>query len=347
MIEVKTETTKQTNQYPTEFDLQQILSIRDPNFSDDERLKLKYLERGLAGEEKVFDFLNTYGKQDWVAIRNLWLNNNHNFEIDLLLLTNYCVYTFEIKHYTGNFTYEDGLCLLRNQPTEVDPIQQARRNAIRLNKIFQSYHRRVEMKHVVLFISELNQVHIKSPVDDLDILQLTDLYEYIQHMIREENSRQHMPISQEDILDHLSQFEVIHPYLPKPVPTETLQNLRTGIHCARCSNFNLEKTKTYFICPCGLHESREEAIIRTTCDYSALTYDRNFKVSDIYNFINRTVAHSTLKRYLDKNFIESNKQRYNDYKSIKLPYKKCYQLFNMPLPVKFYASRDNLVYIFK
>ena len=83
-----------------------------------------------------------------------------------------------------------------------------------------------------------------------------------------------------------------------------------------CRSFDIEHSKHYIHCDCGSHESREEAIVRSACEYGVLTYDRNFSTGDISEFIGREASSSYIQRILAKHFHSSHKSSYSFYKNI-------------------------------
>lgn len=331
---------EETSKWPTELDQLQITTARDFLSTENDRFKLQILKAGLAGEDKAVKCLENHGKDHWIMLRNLWINFNNAFEYDIILITNHCVYIFEVKNYTGNFTYENGVCILNNRKMDHDVIQQTRRNFLRMERLCNQLPNPPKVKGAIIFIGENNQVEIKSPVEDIETLQLTDFYEYIKDMIEaEENTNHSTFINPTQIITHLEKFEVAHPYPPQSLSKSVIQEFRPGIHCARCGNYNLKTTKYYLECPCGYHESREEAIVRTVCDYGVLTHDKNFSLGEIMAFINHEAAHTFLRDILVKHFKQTLNGRFTYYENKKLPYYKISHEFEFERPAIFYTKR--------
>jgi len=347
MILHQTKILEETSQLPTELDILRITTSREFKNYHNDRYKLLRLEAGLAGEEKIIDCLEESGMDHWTAIRNLWIKYDNPYEYDIVLLTNHCVYIFEIKNYTGKFTYENGVCKIRNNKMENDIIQQTRRNYLKMKRICHQFSPSIKIKGVLVFVGEKNQVHIKSPIEDIEVLQLTDLYEFINDMVTDENSNNATFYNTSLLISHLEKFEIAHPYLPEPLPESEIHNLRPGIRCARCNNFNLTITKHYVECDCGLHEFREEAIVRTACEYGALTHNKNFTIGEILDFIDHQAAPSYVRKILSKHFSQTLNNRFTYYHNEKLPYYKIYHIFEFEKPTIFYSKRGKTnIYIY-
>lgn len=327
MMLFQTEILKQTAQYPTELDFQRIITARDFRNITKNKSNLERIETGLLGEEKLIRLLKEQKKENWIVIRNLWLNYNNNFEIDLILITNYCVYLFEVKNYTGTFIYENGACILNGWRMDNDVIQQTRKIYLRVKRMFAGLQAPVNVKGILVFIGDRNKVRINSPVEDITILDLPDFYEYIEGIVRDENKRRSQIISSNEIISQLQKFEIMHPYLPKPISRDTFDKLQTGIHCAQCKSFNIEIKKLSIECQCGLEESREKAMVRTICDYGVLNYTGKLTTSAIYNFLGNTASDTYTQEILAKHFEMVPKNKYTFYKVKILPFYKIHNTF--------------------
>jgi hypothetical protein len=331
----------QQSTLPTELDHLQIKTARGYTNSDKDLFKLEILQKGLAGEDKIIEMIEKFGKPNWTILRNKWLkiNENTEFEYDIILLTDHGVHPLEIKNYTGKFTYKNGACIENDRKMPFDIIQQARRNTIQMSKLFEYTQNPPQVKGALIFAGENNQVYIQSPVDDIEILKLTDVHNYINRIIDEENNQPLPPIDRNKILMQIKKLEVSHPYPPESLSKSAIQKLRPGIQCARCGNDKLQHTRYYIKCPCGYHESREEAIVRTACDYGVLTHENNFTLGEIMAFIGKQVSKSFVRRTLIKHFKRVVKGKYTYYENKKLPYHKIYHEFKFKYPAMFYTKQ--------
>lgn len=341
MIIHQTKLMKESAQFPTLLDFKDIANSRGLIQTKNERQDYKSLKLGSAGEAKFLSFLQAEGAEHWIGLTNLWLHDGRSFECDFVLITSYCVYVFEIKNYTGHFIYEDARCMIGQLKMDYDVIQQARKSYLKLQKICQEFMPTLPVKGAIVFIGEKNKVSIKSPISDIEVLQLTDLYEYIQQIKQEERRRHHHPIQTEQLLAHLEQYEIRDPFLPQPFSKAELATARKGIYCSHCQNYELQIKKHYVICSCGMHEPREEAIVRSACEYGALTFGRNFSTGDIVDFIDHQASHVYVKKVLNKHFVYTSNRRFSYHHTKNLPYERILEHFNFSLSKKFYTNRAN------
>lgn len=277
-------------------------------------------EIGAVGENIVASFIKENGLPGWRLLSNVWLSGDGSFECDLLLLTEYAVHTFEVKHYTGHFTYENGYCKLGRIKLEQDCIQQARKSYLRLLRLLRQYDYNISVNGALIFSSSKNKVVIGSPVEDIHLFQLPDLYEYLESIKRDEKTVPANPINHEAIIYFLKDYEIENPFLPEPISEERILTARKGICCAMCRSFDVEHSKYYIACTCGYNESREEAIVRTACEYGVLTYDRNYSIGEIYHFIGKKVSKTYTQRVLAKHFHLTNKNKHSYYKNYSQSY---------------------------
>lgn len=324
---------------PSRYEIQKIALKRGLLRTQRELDAFKRLEAGVQGENTFLEILKTFGCDHWVVLRNTWFNLFGDFECDFILITRHCIYVFEIKNYFGKFVYQNGECMSRDVVISHNPIQQARRATLNLRNIINRYSKSVKVKGALVFIGPNNQVHILDEVDNLDILTSNDLYVYIEQIKEEENNYPYSSIDVNNIIRHFETYEVHNPFPAVPYTDEELKKARTGICCAQCQSFNLKKEGEYITCDCGLEEPREEAIVRTICEYGALTFDRHFTSSQIMDFIDYKASYAYLRKILTKHFDQILRGRYTYYLNKKLPYERIYHLFEITKKIFIHTSK--------
>lgn len=332
---------KEISKLPSSLEFVRAKKYRGLLRTNKELRNLYRLETGAIGEEKVFNLFKSEGRNHWVVLCNLWMDDDRSFECDFLVITSYCVYTFEIKHLTGHFIYEDSSCEINGTKMDYDLIQQARKPYIKLRKILDRVSPVIPLKGGIVFTSDKNKVTINSAVADIDVLQMPDLYEYIKQMKKDEtkNSDEKLPTSQ--LFKTFENYEIVDPFLPNPLSAEEMKIIRKGIYCAKCKKYGVEITKNYVICRCGLHEPRIEAIVRTVCEYGVLNFDKHFTIKDIRVFTDYKHSHGYLKNILDTYFEGTFNHRYSYYHNIQRPFKEIQDSLDFKLPKLYYTSRKS------
>lgn len=304
------------------------------------------LKKGEMGELKLLEYIEECGLSHWKILRNLWLSDGRSFECDVVVITKNCVYIFEVKNYVGNFSYREGACIFNNIKMDYDIIQQARKSFLKLHKICQDFSTSIPVKGALVFINERNQVTINSPVSDIDILPVTDVYQYINQMKVDEQARNYYPFNTAKLIQHLAQYEIANPFHPEAYSKVEMSRSRKGISCANCQSYDVRIEKFYVNCACGMHESKEEAIVRAACDYGVLTYDRNFTSGDIYRFLNYQITQKYIGKILTRHFKRSTNHSYKYFINENLTYNNRCQQFKFQFPKRLYLKDRSIEIVF-
>jgi len=297
---------------PSQLDYLRVLNNR--GHKKDQYL-LNSLEKGNRGEEIVIDFLKQYGEDHWVILRNLWLDYNGTFEVDILLLTNHGPYVFEIKNYEGVFEYIDGDCFRDGTLLSHNPIAQAKRAYINVQTICSLFSRSLKAFGTLIFAGEHNQVKINSKIAHINIIPYNGLKKYIQN-IAKKDKQHYNQIATEGINAFLRKYQIQNPYLPRPISVKEMEQLKKGIYCNQCKSFNLSFGRRYIKCHCNYKELRDEAMIRTIREYCLLNYDKKIYKKDIMRFLGKDASPSYIYKILKKHFKFVKNGAYSYYKNI-------------------------------
>ena len=283
---------------PTVYNFQCIAFLR--GLTTDREFKRH--EVGYKGEEKFYRYLQEFGMSHWVILRNVWFNDDSDFECDFVLLTWHGVYLFEVKNYYGKFIYENGESSSRGVPITYNPINQTRNATIHLRNLTSEFSRRIDIHGTLVFIGDHNDVEIRDDIDYIDILTTNTVYQFIHEIKLKEKAHKGHRIDMKALADYYLDLQIQNPYMSQPLTVDEMTKAKRGVFCSRCQKKVQITRSDYVKCTCGFHESKEEAIVRTACEYGVLTYDRNFKISDIRNFIDFQVSFSYLDEILSKHF---------------------------------------------
>lgn len=339
MIIHQTMLQKELAKLPNVLDFKRAVVHREIEDSKEIINQVRRLEAGVAGENLLVQKLKEFGKTDWTIIRNLRLKDFSTFEMDLVLLTRSCVYLFEVKNYTGSFEFNQGNSYFNGIELNSNIIQQTRNAFVNLKNICSEYSRNIRIKGILVFIGENNQVSIQSDTGDIRVLKLTDLHAFIREITEEENLNRFPTFDIEGLLAHLETFEITNNYLPVPLTAEEIELARGGISCSRCLSYDVTISRNYIKCSCGLHEPREEAMVRTICEYGMLTYDRDLTKGEVFKFLDGNASEKYLIKILQQHFETVNKNRYTYYENYQLPYNLIREHFYIEKPVIYYNRR--------
>lgn len=267
--------------------------------------RLYRLEKGHEGEERLVNYLKKYGAPHWTALRNIWLEHYGEFECDLLLLTRLGPLAFEIKNYSGKLELKNNQCLLNGKAISHNPFSQAQKVRTNLSEILQM----PTLQGVLTFTGKHNPIQMHDPISGIDVRMLNELKHYIWQIAQQERQLRAYPIDTSPLLHKLAPYEIGKPSKEIDLPGEIKTRVRGGIHCCHCDHFNLKMNKSYIICACGMHEPREEAIVRTICEYSVIYPERELTTQALTDFFSGEVSKSTVFRHLTKHFKQTGVYR--------------------------------------
>lgn len=313
---------------PTHLDVLREINKRK-GFENLPKLKteLNKLERGDEGEVILLDYLEKYGKDDWTILRNVWLNFFGGFECDVLLITRTGLYPFEVKNYANTFHLKDNIGKINDIELSKHPVSQGQNAVISLNAIFKNFPTPPKITGSVVFIGVDSKVDIQDEIINLHLLVRSDIKDFILDIRNHERNYNGPPIHPAHILEVLAQHEIKNPFPALNLYSELKQKIQPGIICSHCGNFEVDITRTYIICGCGMHESRDEAIVRTICEYGVMNFDRNLTTTELVDFFDQQISRTNVYRIINQYFDKSGSFRDSKVINTKIPFPDVYHNF--------------------
>ncbi len=330
LIVYKTDILKETMAKPTKLDFERVAYRRSLYPSKQAYFSLTNEEAGEQGEEIVFKYLEKYGFDDWIVIKNMWLDYDGQFEGDLILLTNHGPYLFEVKNYQTDYKYENGVSTWNGNRYSGNPINQTIRNKINLENILA----KTKVQGVLALVGLNSYVEIYPEVTEIDIVQRAGLKHYIQKIVEQEIEHEGQFLNRDQLLRALERYEIQPLQKPIPLTESQMKQLRKGIYCLNCKSYAVKIGRTKVACACGFMEERDMAILRTICEYGVLTFDRDIKIGGLIDFFGATISHVSIRKVLKKYFVEKGRGRYTTYTNKPLPFSKVIQELNISSTIK-------------
>jgi hypothetical protein len=329
---ITTEKQKSMSQIPTRLELLQELNKREALIHDkDMQAELNRQERGLEGEQILLDHIKDIAPNHWIVLRNVWINYFGIFECDLILITSDTVYLFEVKNYSGIFEIDQHIGKHGNKSVGNNVVSQGIKSTINLRNILQNSIHDLSVVGVIAFVGRNNQIIIKDTIKDLNILSSNEVRDFIWNIRKTETQYLGYPIDSKRIIQILAEYEISAPYPPeKDIPKAIFQNIRKGIRCGHCGNFQNTLSKKYLSCECGLFEPRKETIIRTICEYGVLNYQKHLQTKALLKFFNGDISRSNLLGHLQNNFEQIGNNKSIQYTNKGRPISKIYNHFHLP-----------------
>lgn len=306
---------------PTQLDFLTILKSRCSEvFLESERL-YNSLHAGEMGEQEVVRFFQQHGREHWRFIRNYWADLSGTFESDLILITRHLIYVIEVKNYTGIFKYNEGLSTIDGADISSNCVFQARRSSKNLRKMLSALVGANNVRGALVFVGANNEVHIQSHVEDIEIVQRNQLMRFVQKIVAEEDAMRYgKSIDVAAVVSRLKQFQTGNPFTFEPVTEEQMMRVRTGIRCADCGRFSVDVSRKFVKCQCGCVELRDEAMVRTICEYGVLRFDDQLRVKELMPFFGDQTSLRYLNYILATHFTMVKMGKNTYYENHTVPY---------------------------
>lgn len=309
-------------------DILQALNKREA-LDRNQKQELYQLELGQIGEDRIVKWIHEYGEPHWTIMQNTWLSHYGTFECDIILFTAHKIYLLEIKNYSKRFELRNGQCYLGGEMIGHNPISQAQKVFVNFRQLLGNSFYQVPIETAVIFAGEHCEVSIHDEIQDVKILQLNQVRDYLWKIAADERLYYGDPIDVGRVQQILETNKGENYYLPKPISREMEARIRKGVMCSHCGHFDIDASKAIITCDrCRMREPRENAIVRTICEYGVIHFDKDLETSRIVEFFNGQVSRNNIYYYLDKHFEEIGRSRTILFKNIKRSFSGSYKDFH-------------------
>jgi len=252
--------------------------------------ELLYLEAKERGLNIVLDYVSHYAKEHWLYMMDVSLDAYNILTCDLLLVTSAGAYTFETNHYYEDFEFADAA------------VKKAQSIASQLKSLSLMNSMPLNVQGAAVFTGT-NTLDIEdNATKNIDILTEKELDEYLRKIVQKDNNYQGPAMNSGSHLRWFGEIDRHHPAWQMTITDEIKNNIQKGILCSHCGSFNVALGDPYISCDCGMHESLEEAIVRTICEYGVLNNDLELSVPELLDFFDHQISEDDLYQYLDKHF---------------------------------------------
>lgn len=276
--------------------------------------QLAYLQRRirLTKEEEVLLFNGRQGFKGEKAFANLLEANlsrntsvlydvllkyqNTHFQMDALFIQAEKIYLFEIKHFYGDYLYQDqDFYKLKPKRKVKNPFHQLQRTEDSLRDFLQAHQLNCTIHSYVVFNHPAFTLY-QAPISPNMILP-TQQQRFIQTI------QEHIPrlsYQTEKIQNLIQENHLIdNPFEYKP--TYSFDQLKRGVLCLACGK-NMKCKHQYKMCciSCSSNESIDSAVLRHIMEYSVLFNEKTIRTHTIYQLCGEQISMKTIRRVLNK-----------------------------------------------
>ncbi|WP_020008077.1 nuclease-related domain-containing protein [Salinicoccus albus] len=262
--------------------------------SDKEARSLSIYEKGFSGECLYDEVFEETGHDNVFIFRDIWLQvEAGNVQLDSLIVSDGEMEINEIKNYSGEYVYHDGVWKIQNRRISEDPISQLRRAVNKLIKVKFEKNLSFDVKGKIVFPNPYFVLESAERSSLEMIVKREKLKKYMRSFRMKQSGR-----SAEMLVKEIAERMVENPYFK---PKTDFTRLRQGYYCVHCGSFEVEKRRVHVICKkCFCREVSETAIVRMAVEFKLLFPERKLTVNEIYAFSGGLFHKDHIQRHLSK-----------------------------------------------
>ncbi|GBG94523.1 hypothetical protein LFYK43_09820 [Ligilactobacillus salitolerans] len=262
-----------------------------------EENQLYRLQQGFTGECQVDQLIKRLPKHPFV-LDDLNIQFGQKVtQIDKLVLVGQTLYLLDVKDYQGKYTYQagswyhDGKILTGNILSQIDRARDI------LARILLDNNLSLTIEPVIIFVNPAVQLEIDDPASHT-IKRLGEFADWF-----EQRTTAHRdPAVEQRLVVVLSKYQIPAVAPKADFSQQTHRSLHPGICCPHCHNFALVQKRYSLYCPrCRSFEPKEQAYVRTICEYGVLYFKQDLRRKELFAFFgeeyNRRYIEVCLKKF--------------------------------------------------
>lgn len=258
---------------------------------------LNGLQKGFEGE-LAFDRMTEELGLGCVVIKDLFLQPkmSNAFQIDALILIGEIIYLYEIKNYSGEYSYGPEMLLKKPDFELSNPLIQVQNTKNKLKIFLKEIGYPLEIKAYVAYVHPEFTLYYAPELETM--ILPTQLKSHFVELKIEIASMIKPP---KNFVKNLMMHKIDSPLFTQDIPEYTFSDLKKGLVCEKCGSFELVNSRqNYHCCNCGLDNSLHSATVKNIREYQQLFPDYKLSTSMIYSWCNKTVSKKRIKRILNE-----------------------------------------------
>lgn len=282
-------------------------------------------ECGHEGEVKFSQISQRESAASWEWVFDLRLQTKAGeIQLDAVLICEVGWICFEVKNYRAAYQFSDKKLTVNGIVQFHDVFKQVERSRSIFEQVARQFSALRELQYYVVFINEEDTVNIEEGVSDIPYLKNAKLLQFYRDLRFECERLANLPaVFNRDFRDEAMKLRAMHKIDNRrySLSEERFINLKKGLYCERCREFNLEVTRYYIICKeCGFCEGKEKATLRLICalgillPYEGLNPYKAWQLSggmlNVYSIIK--VMNKHFIRNSTKHSYKNNNQSFKD-----------------------------------
>ncbi|WP_391207518.1 nuclease-related domain-containing protein [Psychrobacillus sp. L4] len=281
-------------------------------------IKDEYYQKlnGEIGEEvvmKVFEQLKLPYK--FYVFHNISLYAESLFQIDVLLITPYYAFVFEVKNIKGEIVFTDQQLTRTLETNKTDsyenPVLQLAEYEYQLNQIFKASGITLPIHGAVVFAFATS--NIKVPPTNKTLLFRRGIKPYIR------NIQTNSPILNEAELDNLKEYLLKANIDFQPFPISNYygidpSTIQIGVECSHCGLIGMKKLPHNWFCPrCKIYQKKAH---EQTIDEYFLIYKSTMSNIECQHFLQLNNKHEATRILKNSMLIKTGQSKNTKYSAI-------------------------------
>ncbi|WP_414052962.1 nuclease-related domain-containing protein [Macrococcus animalis] len=241
---------------PTEYQAY-LLDVENRIVLDDlDTMNLKRFHQGYDGEFLFYDMIKDI--EGCIVLWDISLETPGRAQFDFIVITEDCIFHFDVKNFSGKYTYKDGNFISSKQYVSSDVLPRLKRGHQVMRQFLAQSGIDISYYSKVVFINETFQ--LKGFEASELVLFAKDVDKVRDYLSSKKLITQEMIDLGNELLYHHkpnNYFERIHYY--------SVEEMRKGVRCIKCRRIGMrhDKGEKYMKCQCGFKESNVDVILRT------------------------------------------------------------------------------------
>lgn len=234
-------------------------------------------------DRKVKQFIGS----EAIYISDLLLNvNGKSAQIDAMLITDKCLYVFEVKNYCGEYTFNGKELKTSNGYVVANPLDQLNRSVTLLTQLLKQWNISIALSGTVVFVNPSFTLYTKEAPEQIILPSQLDSF-----LKRLDN--QLIPVSRASRILSKRLVELNKEDLPfqKQLPLFDYAPLRKGMKCLHCNSFNMIQTQRSSTCQdCKTQLAKLCCILHAIDEYRLLFPQKKLTTPALFDWMGGTVS---------------------------------------------------------
>lgn len=286
------------------------------DLSPDETQKFGLNLGGFDGESDGLQLLHQHGHASWHYLHDLWIDAGGITQLDIVIITDRSVYIVDSKNYSYDFEHQNQQSFANGRQLNKNIFVQLSRSMEKVKSMLETVKYSGNVQGKIVFINPDSIVKLDQSASQVG-MNRAEFVRWIQQTAREEAKFPRANINAYNLRDLiLNDFKIENPYPPKARTMEHITQMKRGIRCEKCQQFEMEFTSYKVVCQkCGQQEVKERAVLRTICEYGVIRYKEDLRISECEVFFAGEVSKRYISRILSKYFVRTKRGKHTAYEN--------------------------------